>query len=182
MTALLDEYGQRLRHRHGWEVQLLCPICGYRGLPDYGGWTASAALNFADQPTIFANVTCQKCGQDLKQEAGEKLVEMFTGVPTPTLNRQLLLTFIGLMVGVPMITFAAIWAGIQLGWWGNVAYTVLAGLSLLLLPAMFWFNWQIHGIRHRCECGNPDYLFMGMLGRSSCYRCSSCGRLLRLRD
>jgi hypothetical protein len=32
------------------------------------------------------------------------------------------------------------------------------------------------------HCGEPDYVFLGMLGRSYCYRCSSCGRLLRLRD
>jgi hypothetical protein len=109
-------------------------------------------------------------------------MKRLSGKEKDTRNRLLLLTFIGLMVGLPLLAFAAIWAGVQLGWWGNIAYTALAGLSLLLLPNMFWFNWQVHGIRHRCECGNPDYLFMGLLGRSYCYRCSSCGKLLRLRD
>jgi len=182
MTTLLKQYNQRLQHQHGWEVQLECPICGHRGLPDYDGWTPNSVMQFGDKPTIFANVSCHKCGQDLKQEAGERLVEMFTDVPTPARNRRLLIAFIGLMVAVPLLALAAIWAGVQLGWWGNIAYTALAGLSLLLLPTMFWFNWQVHSIRHRCDCGNPDYLFMGLLGRSYCYRCSSCGELLRLRD
>ena len=53
---------------------------------------------------------------------------------------------------------------------------------LLLQPMILLFNWQVHSPRFRCDCGQPAYKFMGMLGRSYCYRCSSCGRLLRLRD
>ena len=30
------------------------------------------------------------------------------------------------------------------------------------------------------NAGNPEYSFLGLLRRSYCYRCSSCGRLLRL--
>jgi hypothetical protein len=139
-------------------------------------------MKFQDRPTIFVNLTCHKCGQDLKQKASEKLVEMFSEVRSPSRNRLLLLTFIGLMVGLPVILFVRVWEGIQLGWWGNITYIVLAALSLILFPVMLWFNWRLHDIRRRCECGNPDYLFMGLLGRSSCCRCSSCGKLLRLRD
>ena len=73
---------------------------------------------------------------------------MSSEVSPPTRNRRLLLTFIGLMVGLPLLFFVGLWAGIQLGWWGNIAYTAFAGLSLLLLPTLFWFNWQVHGIRH----------------------------------
>jgi hypothetical protein len=53
---------------------------------------------------------------------------------------------------------------------------------LLLAPAIFWFNWRIASIRHRCACGRPDYRLMGLIGRSYAFRCSTCGRLLRLRD
>ncbi len=63
-----------------------------------------------------------------------------------------------------------------------MAFLALTGLILLLPPAIFWFNWQIHGARHRCECGQPAYVFMGLLERSYCYRCSTCGKLLRVRD
>jgi len=182
MTAVLKRYSQRLQHQHGWEVELECPICGHCGQPDYDGWTPNSAMKFGDRPTIFANLTCDNCNQDLRQQAGEKLMEVFSGVPTPSRNRRLMHTFIGLLIGLPLLLFAAIWAGIQFGWWGNAAYTVLAGSSLFLFPTIFWFNWQVHGMRHRCECGKPAYIFMGLLGRSYCYRCSSCGKLLRLRD
>ena len=182
MTTLIGGYGQRLRHQHGWEVQLACAICGHRGLPNYEGRTPSSDVTFEDRPTVFANLTCYQCGQDLTQKASEKILELFSDVPSPTRNKLLLLTFIGLMVGLPMLLFLGVWEGIQLGWWGNIAYIAIAGLSLILFPVMFWFNLRLHDIRRRCQCGNPDYLFMGLLGRSSCYRCSSCGRLLRLRD
>lgn len=182
MTTLLKEYKRRLQHQHGWEVELECPICGHCGQPDYDGWTPNSAMKFGDRPTIFANVTCHKCGQDLRQAAGDKLVEVFSGVPTAARNRQMLIAFIGLIVGVPLLALVTIRAGVQLEWWGNAVYTALAGLPLLVFPTIFWLNWQVHGMRHRCECGKPAYIFMGLLGRSYCYRCSSCGKLLRLRD
>jgi hypothetical protein len=58
-------------------------------------------------------------------------------------------------------------------------------LMLLILSSRslgMWFNYQIASIRCWCECGRPGYKFMGLLGRSYCYRCSSCGRRLRLKD
>lgn len=182
MTSLLKEYGRRLERQHGWEVELVCPVCGHCGIPEYDGWTPTQIVRLGDRPTIFANVSCPNCGQDLKRTAGGKLVDLFSGVPTPARNKRLLWVFVSLIFGVPLLLFAGIWAGVQAGWWSSTAYTALAGMSLLLLPTMFWFNWQVHGIRHRCECGKPAYLFMGLLGRSYCYRCSSCGKLLRLRD
>jgi hypothetical protein len=112
-------------------------------------------MKFGDRPTIFANVTCHNCGQDLRQAAGEKLVEKFADVPTAARNRQLLIAFIGLIVGVPLLALVTIWAGVQLGWWGNAIYTTLAGLPLLVFPVIFWFNWQVHGIRHRCLASTP---------------------------
>jgi hypothetical protein len=86
------------------------------------------------------------------------------------------------MLGIPLLLIVGIVAGMRLGWWGPRAFIALSGLGVLVLPAVFWFNSQVHSIRHRCECGRPDYVFMGLLGRSYCYRCSTCGRILRLRD
>ncbi|MCL4202632.1 MAG: hypothetical protein KJ000_09060 [Pirellulaceae bacterium] len=182
MMAFFKQYNQRLQHQHGWEVELDCPVCGNHGPPDYAGWTPDSGTCFGTGSTIFANVCCPRCGQDLKQQAGEKLIELFSHVPTPARNRCLVALFIGILVGLPLLLCAVIWAGVQLGWWGHTAYLALTGLSLLLPPAIFWFNWQIHGVRHRCDCGRPAYVFMGLLGRSYCYRCSTCGKLLRLQD
>ncbi len=113
---------------------------------------------------------------------GEKLIGLFSHVPTPAQNRRLITLLISLLVGLPLLLCAVIWAGVQLGWWGHMAFLALTGLPLLLPPAIFWFNWQIHGARHRCDCGQPAYVFLGLLGRSYCYRCSTCGKLLRLWD
>jgi hypothetical protein len=182
MLTFLKQYNQRLQHQHGWEVELDCRACGNHGLPDYTGWTPDSTIHFGTWPTIFANVCCPRCGQDLKQPASEKPIELFSHVPTPARNRRLIALFISLLVGLPLLLCAVIWAGVQLGWWGHTAFLALTGLPLLLPPAIFWFNWQIHGARHRCDCGQPAYVFMGLLGRSYCYRCSTCGKLLRLRD
>jgi len=182
MAGLFTEYHRRMRHEHGWQVPLDCPVCRHLGVPDFEGWTPQQGMNFGDRPTIYADLACENCGHDLHDTAGEKLVELFTEVSTPGRNRRLLWTFVGLMVVVPLLLVGLICLGVRLGWWGPFAYTILSGLSLLVVPTIFWINWQVHRLRHECPCGQPDYLFMGLLGRSSCYRCSTCGRLLRLRD
>jgi hypothetical protein len=145
MLTFFEQYRQRLRHQHGWEIELDCPVCGNHGLPVHSGWTPDSTIHFGTQPTIFVNVSCPRCGQDLTQQAGEKLVELFSDVTAPARNRRMIALLISLLVGLPLLLCAVIWAGVQLGWWGHMAFMDLTGLPLLLPPGIFWFNWQIHG-------------------------------------
>ncbi len=145
MLTFLKQYNQRLQHQHGWTVELDCPACGNHGLPDYAGWTPDSTIHFGIRSTIFVNVSCPRCGQDLTQQAGEKLVELFSDVTAPARNRRMIALLISLLVGLPLLLCAVIWAGVQLGWWGHMAFMDLTGLPLLLPPGIFWFNWQIHG-------------------------------------
>ncbi len=73
----------------------------------------------------------------MKQQAGEKLTELFYHVPTPAQNQRLIALFISLLVGLPLLLCAVIWAGVQLKWWGHMAFLALTGLILLLPPAIF---------------------------------------------
>jgi hypothetical protein len=182
MSSLLARYNERLRHRHGWNVELACPACGVAAVPAMDGWTPSLAVNFGNSPTIYANLRCRSCGADLTGEAGKKLVELFADVPTPPANRRLLAGFVALLVGVPLVLIAGLSLGVQAGWWGYWAFQGLTLLPMLVWPLILWFNWRVASIRFECDCGKPDYYFMGLLGRSYCYRCHSCGQLLRLRD
>lgn len=182
MASFLKKYRERLEHTHGWKVPLTCTHCGHEGLPHYDGWTPSTAVRFGNRPTIYANLLCEDCGESLKEEAGVKLVEMLSPQPTDTRNRRLLWNMICVLVVVPVLLAGLIWLGVQNGMWGPWAFSWLAIMGLFFPLATMWINYRIHSIRHECECGNPAYLFMGLLGRSYCYRCSSCGRLLRLRD
>ncbi len=72
----------------------------------------------------------------MKQQAGEKLIELFSHVPMPARNRRLIALFISLLVGLPLLLCVVIWAGVQLGWWGHLAFLALTGLSLLLPPVV----------------------------------------------
>jgi len=182
MVSILKEYQERLKNKHGWAVPLTCTHCGHEGLPRYDGWTPSTAIRFGAKPTIFANVSCEQCGESLKEEANVKLADLFTEQAPDARSRQLLWNMVGLLVLVPLVFAAVIWLGVQSGWWGGWAFSLLALLAFFFAPATMWCNYRIHSIRLECECGKPDYLFMGLLGRSYCYRCSSCGKLLRLRD
>lgn len=104
MLTFLKQYNQRLQHQHGWEVELDCPACGNHGLPDYTGWTPNSNIHFRTRHTIFANACCPRCGQGLKQQAGEKLTELFAPMPTPSpsRNRRLSALLISLLVGLPL--------------------------------------------------------------------------------
>ena len=170
------DYRKAMELNHGWEVELECTACGYRGLPDYKGWTPGYPMSFGSTPTIFADLECPACGRDLETEAGAKLGELFSPVEIPRANRRLLALFI--------LLSAALVAA-------STVILVLTGNALGVIPLFFLipmlafipvFNRRIAALRQRCDCGDPDYVFMGMLGRAYCFRCSSCGKLLKLRD
>ena len=180
--SLLTRYRERLQNEHGWQVELECSQCGHVGLPKCDGWTPSNVIRLGDKPTIYANVTCPECGKSLKDEAGHKLVELFSGVVTSAQNKRLLYGFVLVALVLPLILFAVLYTGFVVGWWGNLAFVWLNLVWILATPAILVFNYKVASIRFICECGKPHYLFMGLLGRSCCYRCSTCGRLLRLRD
>ena len=182
MTKLLQAYNEQLRHEHGWEVPLTCPKCNHEGRPRYDGWTPGSTMNFGNTPTIYANLFCSDCGFDLHEAAGAKLVEMYSDVSIPAKNRQLIWCFVLGMIGVIGLPMGVIWLGIWAGIWGHQAHASLAFLTIGILPTIYYFNYLVAALRHRCECGEPAYKFMGLLGRSSCYRCSNCTRLMKLRD
>ncbi len=169
------QYRERLQHQHGWEVELTCPVCGVV-TPVYNGWTSSHAIHLGNTPTIFANLNCPQCVADLHEAAGKKLVELFADIAVTPFNRRLIVWFVGLCAGgIPLFLGAGTFLG-SLGQGATFLGVVYYGLLVM------WFNGQVASIRYRCVCGNPTYKFMGMLGRSYCYRCSSCGKLLRLQD
>lgn len=172
----IAEHRQALEHKHGWEVELECPGCGYRGLPIYTGWKPKYSMAFGTTPTIYACLECPTCGRDLEPEAASKLVKLFAEVKVPKANRRILAVFflvsaILVLISALLFIFADIVPGL---------IPLLFIIPLLaLIPVM---NKRIASIRTNCTCGDPDYIFMGMVGRAYCFRCSNCGSLLKLRD
>ena len=180
MLSLLTKYRERMQHQHGWEVELKCLSCGTTGIPTFNGWTPDMSMNFGNAPTIYGILHCSTCGADLKGAAREKLPELFADVTVPARNRRLMLGFVLFFIGFVAFLVAGVFLFIVVGW--KISAFLMPPLMILAAGARFWFNYQIASMRYQCECGNPAYKFMGLLGRSYCYRCSSCGKLLRLRD
>jgi len=171
-----------LEHKHGWEIPVVCLQCGREGVPRYDDWTPSAAVHFGNTPTIYAELFCKECGKNLREEAGSELVRLFSRLSTDRVNKRVVWQVVFVLAVIPLLVSAVVWFGVHRGLWGAWAFSLLSLLTLLIAPMIMWFNYQIAAIRHRCPCGSPDYIFLGLLGRSYCYRCSNCGRLLRLRD
>jgi hypothetical protein len=182
VISLLNKYNAAVRNTHGWRVDLFCGKCGFHGMPRYEGWVKGMDVHFADQPTIYAKFACPQCGNRLTEEAGKTLVGMFRDVPMPEKNSRIIGEFIVGLFLVPLLFAGLLVAGVQMGWWGYSAFMVLAASALFIQPLVMVMNYRIAMLRSSCPCGRPEYLFMGQLGRSACYCCSSCGRLLRLRD
>ena len=163
---MLAKYQERLRHEHGWEVPLRCHWCGADSVPNYLGWTPSQIINWADKPTIYANLECPKCGHDVKETAGEKLVELFADKKTDPQFKRVAALF-------HHHTDRAI------GPASDLASGLGRRIDIVSRPA--------HATPHRlvpspvcmacasdAQLAKPAYKFMGMLGRSYCYRCSNC--------
>jgi hypothetical protein len=182
MIAFFKKYKEAMRLKHGWEVELVCSQCGHCGVPAYNGWTSIKAISLGNTPLIYANVSCSECGNGLKQEAGTKVIELFSKIPVPSRNKIFITWFVACMTGIPLILTACIYLGVRTGFWGVQSFTTLSFMVIAIGPAIMFFNYKISSIRRTCDCGSPAYTFMGLLGRSYCFRCSSCGRLLRMRD
>ena len=182
MRSFLNKYNAAVRHTHGWNLELTCPHCGHRGLPRYEGWMPDIAENAGDRPTIYAKVACTRCNGRLHDEAGRKVAELFPEVQVPEQNAAILKAFIlGLFI-VPSLFAGMLFLGVQMGWWRYSAFAILALSAVFIQPLVMRMRYQIALLRSRCDCGQPNYVFLGLLGRTSCYCCSTCGRLLRLRD
>ena len=182
MSPLFNKYHSVVRNTHGWNVELSCTQCAQSGQPRYEGWSPDLSVNVSGHPTIYAKLACPKCGRRLTEEAGRKLVELFKDVAIPEQNRKIIKAFIAGLIIVPFMFATLLFVGVQFGWWGYSAFAILALSAALIQPLVMRMNYRIGRLRSRCACGQPDYIFMGLLGRTYCYRCSSCGRLLRLRD
>jgi hypothetical protein len=179
-TKLVTKYKERTNIPLGWKVELQCPQCGHDGLPKCSeGWTvkpAEYAKNTGDTPLICTDVKCSECDHDLKERAGEKLTELFKDVPKTTIG--LLGVALGVLIFSPGIVLIGILAGMFAGWWGDWVGWWIYPAMVVCLAITLTFIYITHPLIYACECGSP-FLFMGRLGRSYCFRCSSCSRLLR---
>ena len=182
MSSLFSKYNSVVRNTHGWDVELTCTQCAQSGKPRYEGWSPDLTLRVSGHPTIYAKLACPKCGRRLTEEAGRKLAEVFKDVAIPEQNGKIIKAFIAGLIIVPFVFAALLFVGVQFGWWGYSAFAILALSAVFIQPLVMRMNYRIAMLRSQCACGQPNYIFMGLLGRTYCYRCSSCGRLLRLHD
>jgi hypothetical protein len=127
-------------------------------------------------------LACPACGQRLIDEPVRKFAELFPGVPVSAQNHGIIKEFIAGLVIVPLTFAFLLFMGLQMGWWGNHAFGLLT-LSAAVIPLLVMLkNYRIALLRSVCECKKPEYRFLGILQGTSCYCCSSCGRLLRLQE
>lgn len=179
--GFLKRYKEMLTHKHGWEAPLKCSKCGHDGEPEFRGWEPGRSSS-GETPGIFAEVFCTDCGTSLKNEAGAKLKELFSKTEIPAANANAVKIFLAVFLLLPLVVAGALFMGVRAGYWNYHIFMIMPGFALLIGPMIMWMNYRIASLRNSCECGAPDYLFMGMLGRSYCFRCANCGRVLRLRD
>ena len=176
LRAMRAAREERSRLHHGWDVELRCPQCGTDSVPNMAGWTPNARIAFGKTATIFANLTCPKCATDLKGVAGEKLIQLFADIPIHPRNRTAIFSYLILTILFLLALGGRVWLRMPVFDW---VYPIVFAL---FMSSRFWFNELIHAARHQFDCGLHAYQFMGLFGRSYCFRCGTCGKLLRLRD
>jgi hypothetical protein len=180
MFGIFRKYREALQHEHAWESPLKCPMCESVAIPKYQGWTPSTSIKLGNAATIYANLNCPQCDADLKETADHALIDQFTGVELPETNRRLVRWYVSYAISSTLLLAAG---GALTRWAGWNLKTLLPLLIIpvaLVRPFGQWLNYAIASHRRHCACGNPGYKFMGLLGRTYCYRCSNCGNLLRL--
>lgn len=169
---------------YGWDVELTCTQCGTSGLPRYEGWSPSLETTLGGNVQVYAKVACPKCARRLTEEAGRKLAGFFTTLDIPVENKKILARFITSLYLVPAGLAFVLFFGTQMDWWtwglGTAWVLVVSAIAIPLL--VMQRSRQVAQLPNRCECGKAHYVFMGSLDGGSCYRCFSCGRLMKLRE
>lgn len=163
---------------------MTCGRCKYHGKPRYEGWSPNLTTELGSNVTIYAKVACPECGRRLTEEAGSKFVALFKDVAVSGRNRKILRSFIANLILVPAVLAFLLFFGMQMGWWGWGLGTVwILMASVVSIPLLVYVkNNQVAGLALQCGCGDPHPVYMGLLEDSFCYRCFSCGRLLKLRE
>jgi DNA-directed RNA polymerase subunit RPC12/RpoP len=176
--------GNRLQKTHGWDVELTCGQCGATTVPRFEGWSPALSTNLGPHVQVYAKVACPKCGSRLTDQAGRELTELFRDLDIPPKNKSVITQFVTRLFLIPAGLAFVIFFGMQMDWWGWGLGTVWVLLvSAVAVPLLVLSrNRQIAALPGRCECGKPHYVFMGTLDGSYCYRCFSCGRLMKLRE
>jgi hypothetical protein len=133
---------------------------------------------------IYAKIACPKCGRRLTDEAGKKLVQLFKGVDIPAENKRTITQFVIRLFMVPAGLAFVLFFGMQMDWWSwGLATIWILIVSAIAIPLIvFARNKQLARIPWKCGCGTPHPVFMGSLDHDQCYRCFSCGRLLKVRE
>ncbi len=183
MTSLFSKYSSTVRNVYGWGVELTCSRCKARVKPRYEGWSTHLKTDRGENASIFAKVACPNCGRRMTDEASAKLEELFGGIAIPEQNQHIVSGFIIALIIVPVVLAFFLFVGMQIGWWqwgfGTVWILLTSAVSIPLLVMLR--NYRTAKLRMICDCGNPQFVCMGSIDNTLCYRCSSCGRLLRLR-
>lgn len=168
---------------YGWDVELTCTGCKFSGQPRYEGSSPSLTSNVPNA-TIYAKVACTKCGRRLTDEAGRKLADLFGKVEISEQNKKIIGRFITRLILVPAMLAFVLFFGMQMDWWnwglGTLWVLLVSAVSIPLLTMLK--NKRVAGLPLECECGKPHYILMGSLDSAYCYRCYSCGRLLKVRE
>ncbi|OGW42123.1 MAG: hypothetical protein A2010_19280 [Nitrospirae bacterium GWD2_57_9] len=175
---------KNIQKTHGWDIELTCTHCGFSGQPRYEGWSPSLQTNRGGNVRVYAKIACAKCGSRLTNEAGSKLVELFQGLDIPEQNKKIISRFILWLFLVPAGLAFVLFFGMQMDWWtwgmGTVWILLVSGIALPVLVSVK--NRQVAQLPSRCDCNKPHYVYLGSLDNEQCYRCFSCGRLMKVRE
>ncbi len=169
---------------YGWDVDLACEQCGFAGLPRYEGWSPDLEAGLGPAVQVYAKVACPRCGRRLTSEAGKKLLALFRDVEHSRENRNILSKFVARLFVVPAGLAFVLFFGMQMDWWSWGMGTVwILVVSAIAIPVIVLArNRQLAALPHRCGCSKPHSVYMGTLDGDHCYRCYSCGMLLKVRE
>jgi hypothetical protein len=173
-----------LNRSYGWDVELSCSHCTFSGLPRYEGRSPSLNTNNARNVVIHAKLACPQCGSRLTSEAGRKLIALFGDMDISERNRKILVRFITRLFLVPAVLAFVLFFGMQMDWWRwglGTLWVLLVSVATIPLVA-YLKKKELAGLPMECECGKPHYIFMGSIDNNHCFRCFSCGRLLKVRE
>jgi len=170
------------RLQYGWDCELECLKCKHIGQPKIYALKQGKILRAKKIPVLHMTLHCLACGQDLQREAESEIVKLFSDIHISKKNAKLITWNRICSVCLSFLLLLCLYFSMFTDFPIRQTFPSFVLISLVFIVVVKYFVYQFTLLKKACACGSTKLVFMGSLGQSYCFRCASCGTLVKIDD
>ena len=182
MVAFYDGTKESSRLKYGWDAELECLKCKHIGKPKIYALKQGRIPRAKKLPVIHVTLHCLECGQELQREAESEIVKLFSNIHISEKNTKLIIWNRICAVCLSFLLLLCLYFSIFTDLPIRQTFPFFVLISVINIVIVKYFVYQFTLLKKTCDCGSTKLVFMGSLAQSCCFRCASCGTLVKVDD